>query len=148
MQPCHAIGVLRVQCEFIKGTDAKGCLVLLLGKDSNHTMKIMRTTSDATQTELVRVKYSLSFYHDVIAFDIESNNSIGQLPVPGYLENNAESCLPLTTETNGSGKYQFSLHNDYSLGQYQMPYIGSETLISRQNHFVVIFVFIELIICL
>ena len=111
VQPCFDIGVLRVQCKFIKSTDAKGCLVWLLGKDYNHSMEIMRKTSDAIQVmELVSVKY-FQVLHDVIAFDIESDNLIGQLPVPGYLESNAESyCLPLTEENNDSGKYKINFN--------------------------------------
>lgn len=114
MQQCPDIDKLRVKCEFIKGTDAKGCLVWLLGKDNNHSMEIMRTTSDAIQmAELVSVKHSQAFY-DVIAFDIESDNSIGQVSVTGYLEDNAESyCQPSTEDKKNSGEYQFELYNDY-----------------------------------
>lgn len=76
-------------------------------------MEIMRMTTDAIHTvELVSVKHYQTFY-DVVAFDIESDNSIGRVPVPGYLESNAESyCQPLTEENDNSGEYQYQLHNE------------------------------------
>lgn len=101
-----ANNALRVRCEFVLGSDANGCMVVLLGDDSNHTRKIIKTSNDTTLTELMSIIYPSQCYHSVVAFDIESDDSIGQLPVPGYLEINTGIyyCSPSTVGDRYPGK--------------------------------------------
>ena len=71
-------------------------MVILIGQLSNHTMKLMKKSTDSNyiteHTEELKLKdNSLSFscYNRVVAFDIEYDGSVGILPVPGYLMSTA-----------------------------------------------------------
>ena len=74
--------IFTVQCEFISGSNAQGCLVVLIGQYDNITERLTRNNN----TKLVYVKYPQSCYRNVIAFDIESNGSVGLIAVPGYVK--------------------------------------------------------------
>lgn len=82
-------------CHFLAGSDALGCMVILIGQFSNHTMKLMKRSADSNiteHTEELKLKddsLSLSCYNRIVAFDIESDGSVGTLPVPGYLMSTA-----------------------------------------------------------
>ena len=76
-----------VQCHFIPGSDAQGCMVLLIGQFDNHTMTLIRRRADMLHSEQLELKYrTLSCYHSVVVYDVESDGSIGTLAVPGHLE--------------------------------------------------------------
>jgi hypothetical protein len=80
---------INVTCHFFTGSDALGCMVILIGQFSNHTMKLMKRSADNNITEhteeLKLEANSLSCYDRIVAFDIESDGSVGTLPVPGHL---------------------------------------------------------------
>ena len=78
-------------CHFLPGSDALGCMVILIGEFSNHTLKLMkRSADDAVHTEELKLENSsLSCYNRIVAFDIESDGSVGTLPVPGHLMSSA-----------------------------------------------------------
>ena len=76
------LNAFTVQCEFISGSNAQGCLVVLMGRYDNLTERLTRNN---TKFNLVLVKHSQSCYRNVIAFDIESNGSVGLIAVPGYV---------------------------------------------------------------
>ena len=85
-----------VTCHFLAGSDALGCMVILIGQLSNHTMKLMKRSADSNiiteHTEELKLKdnsLSLSCYNRIVAFDIESDGTVGTLPVPGYLMSTA-----------------------------------------------------------
>ena len=80
-------GDLNVTCHFLAGSDALGCVVILIGQFHNDTMKLMKRSADTVHTAVLKpISKSLSCYNRVVAFDIESDGSIGTLPVPGYWE--------------------------------------------------------------
>ena len=66
---------------FISGSDAEGCLVVLVGDFNNHTLNLTRTNSSA----ITRVKYHVSCYKEVIGFNIEGDGSVGTLAIPGKI---------------------------------------------------------------
>lgn len=73
----------RVKCEFLSGSNALGCLVVLVSDIENITVKLTR---DADEVEMdVNVTYSPSCYNNVVAYDIEYDGSIGNLAIPGML---------------------------------------------------------------
>ena len=81
-----------VQCEFITGSDAQGCLVVLLGGNRiDNATHSVRSNSSNTSTNLTVLEklidstYPLSCYRDVYGFDIESDGSIGTLAISGEL---------------------------------------------------------------
>ena len=70
-----------VQCEFIIGSDAQGCLVILVGELDNFTLNLTRSSKVTIET--VIVTNPPSSYSKVLAFDVECDGSIGILAVPG-----------------------------------------------------------------
>ena len=84
----------QVQCDFIPGSDAQGCMIVLVG-DYNNVSAIL--LMNLTNSEIINVTTSVSCYKRVIAFDIEHNGQIGTLAVPGKLSGNVNTttkCLP------------------------------------------------------
>ena len=79
-----------VQCEFITGSDAQGCLVVLVGRNGlDNVTYSMRSNRSNTSTNLIELEryvistYPLSCYQDVYGFDIESDGSIGTQEILG-----------------------------------------------------------------
>ena len=70
-----------VECEFIPGTDAQGCLVILVGELDNVTVNLIRSSSNKVGT--VEVANSPSSYFKVVAFDVEHDGSVATLSIPG-----------------------------------------------------------------
>ena len=94
-----------VQCDFITGSNAQGCMVVLVGEFDNITANV-----EQNGCEVLNVSHPLSFYHEIFAFDIESDGSVGTLAVPGVLvggRDDNSSCLTTraavitTTDTSG-----------------------------------------------
>ena len=96
-----------LQCEFITGTDAQGCSVVLVGTSeiNNTTHAIItqnKTDSSTNITEFERLINStnpLSCYQSVYGFDIESDGSVGALAVPGELLINTSMTTTCNTQS-------------------------------------------------
>lgn len=80
-----------IECGFISGSNARGCMVMLLSEVDNTTVNL---TMD--QNAIFNTVYSVSCYNTVIAFDIEQDGSIGTIQVPGDIVSSYENteCLP------------------------------------------------------
>ena len=93
-----------VQCDFISGSNAQGCMVVLVGELGNITVDINNLEQNGSK--IVNVSHPLSCYHKIFAFDIESDGSNGTLAVPGVImtSDNGAMCPPLTTVTVVHGK--------------------------------------------
>lgn len=80
-----------VQCNFITGSDAQGCLVVLVCENGvNITKTVLRTESstDAVGTiSAVDHERPLHSCCEVFGFDIEFDGSVGSVAVPGELRN-------------------------------------------------------------
>ena len=81
-----------IKCEFIVGSRATGCMVVLIyneteGQDAYYNLT--RNANIATLT--VTLKQSLSCYNRIEAFDIESDGSVGSLTIPGQLRSTSSS---------------------------------------------------------
>lgn len=74
-----------VQCYFIPGSDAQGCMVILIGELGNITVNLTRENLCRSTTLTINQALLLSCYHEIIAFDIESDKSIGILAVSGSI---------------------------------------------------------------
>ena len=72
---------LIVQCEFITGSDAQGCMVVLVGGLDNVTANLTRNSKSTLGT--LALTKPLSSYLKVLAFDIERDGSIGTVAVAG-----------------------------------------------------------------
>ena len=87
-----------VQCDFITGSNAQGCMVVLVGEFGNITINLEQNGCD-----ILNVSHPLSFYHEIFAFDIETDGSVGTLAVPGVFNINDSSdttCVPTTSTSS------------------------------------------------
>ena len=87
-----------IVCDFMLGTKAQGCMVVLMGKFDNTTVNLTRKGESREAVSLHKLRYPLSCYDEAFAWDIESDGSVGALSVPvTLLINNVSSqntCLP------------------------------------------------------
>ena len=74
--------MVTVRCDFITGSDAQGCMVVLIGESGNTTVNLTRDDSSLCAMEALPL--TMMFSH-IFGFDIESDGSVGTLPVPGIL---------------------------------------------------------------
>ena len=89
--------VSSIQCEFIAGSNATGCMVVLTGFVPYH-INLTRNPSTNLINSTVTLEHPLSCYTGVEAFDIESDGSVGSLAVPGQLGGILETpCTPIQT---------------------------------------------------
>ena len=95
-----------LQCEFITGTDAQGCSVVLVGRSKidsvTFTINLTKTDASTSLTELQRMlnsTFSLSCYQSMYGFDIESDGSVGALAVPGELLINTSMTTTCNTQS-------------------------------------------------
>ena len=93
----EGVNASTIQCEFIPGSDATGCMVVLTGFVAYH-VNMTRNPSTNLTTSTVTLEHPPSCYTGVEAFDIESDGSIGSLAVPGQLGGRLEApCAPVQT---------------------------------------------------
>jgi hypothetical protein len=83
-----------IQCEFVAGSTATGCMVGLTGFEI-YNISLNRNTSTNSATITVTLEHPPSCYTGVEAFDIESDGSVGSLAVRGQLGGRLETpCDP------------------------------------------------------
>ena len=82
------------------GSNALGCMVVLVSVYNNATVKLIRQNSSNNVEKSVIVTYPPSCYTKVFGYDIENNGDIGNLAVPGELNkiasnsNSIAECSP------------------------------------------------------
>ena len=74
-----------IQCQFIMGSKATGCVVVLTSEQEREDYRVIRNTTTNLATLRVNLRQVVSSYLEVEAFDIEFDDSIGSLAVPGVL---------------------------------------------------------------
>ena len=102
------VGSVRIQCSFMVGSKATGCIVLLIGEVGNTTKTLSREDNAQVVVVIYKLPYTLSCYHKVFALDMESDGSISSLIYPGvFLKevNKGEKCSPIK-ETHPQGGYE------------------------------------------
>ena len=74
-------GMVLVQCDFIPGSDAQGCMVVLVGESDNTTVNLTRTNTlfTACMFETIMITSLI----EVFGYDIEFDGSVGTQQVPG-----------------------------------------------------------------
>ena len=83
------------------GSIAQGCMVVLVGELGNITMNF--TTVRGTDTEeVMNTTYPTSCYNRVVAYDIESDGSVGSLALPGKIlaDTTSNSVAPCLQRSN------------------------------------------------
>ena len=78
-----------IECDFIKNSDAQGCMVVLEGEVDSEQLNLTRNNQSGRGVFVL--KHPLSCYEEVFGFDIESDGSVGTLAVPGVIMNNLNS---------------------------------------------------------
>ena len=87
-----------VHCEYIAGSDARGCMVVLIGELDNFTSFLDRNDD----SKFLVSTLPLSCYHEIFAFDIENDGMNGTLAIPGMLVKNFSFTTPCqVTPTKG-----------------------------------------------
>ena len=83
--------VFIVQCDFITGSNAQGCMVVLVGELGNITANLTRINPCVTMT----MNTTQNCYDNVFGFDIESDGSVGTLAVSGVILKDVNiTCAP------------------------------------------------------
>jgi hypothetical protein len=84
-----------IQCEFITGSTASGCMVVLTGFEA-YNVNLTRDINTNSATTTITLEHPPSCHTGVEAFDIESDGSVGSLAVPGQLGGRLETpCTPI-----------------------------------------------------
>ena len=86
-----------IQCEFIVGSKATGCMVVLTREQGQEEYRLTRNAITNSAILRVTLRHVVSSYVDIEAFDVEFDGLIGSVAVPGMLRK-----LDLT-----AGKYNF-----------------------------------------
>ena len=73
--------IIYIVCQYMPGSDANGCLVVLVGKSRNVTVNLTKENECSIQS--VPLPSSLL---SVFGYDIESDGSIATLPVLGRID--------------------------------------------------------------
>ena len=79
---------VRVKCDFIIGSDAKGCMVLLVSEFGNFSMNLTKNINEIADylEGVANPTYPLSCYGEVYGFDIKHDTSVGKLAIPGNIK--------------------------------------------------------------
>ena len=94
-----------IQCEFIAGSTASGCMVVLTGFEANN-INLTRDMNTNSASTTVTLEHPPPCYTGVEAFDIEFDGSVGSLAVPGQLGGRLEtSCIVAVETLPGKLKY-------------------------------------------
>ena len=81
--PLEDANAFMLQCNFINGSDAQGCMVVVVGQFGNVTRNLTRDSTNVTG--IINITHPLSCFSKVFGFDIELDGSVGTLAVPGIL---------------------------------------------------------------
>ena len=75
--------MIRIQCDFMLGSSAKGCMVIMLGEFDNATVNLTRGSNGSSEAVTHhKLAYSLSCYNESYALDIEADGLLGSLSLP------------------------------------------------------------------
>ena len=92
----------RVQCDFIPGSDAQGCMIILVGEYNNVSVTLLM---NLTNSEIINVTNSVSCYKRVVAFDVEYDGQVGTLAVPGKLAGNVNTTTRCVLRAGTQGMF-------------------------------------------
>ena len=88
-----------LQCTFAIGSDAQGCMIVLMGEVGNVTKILKRSNADEQVDETLIIPRPLHCYTGLFAYDIESDGTIGTLGVPGEITIDVDTSEPCNTST-------------------------------------------------
>ena len=80
-----------VQCDFVNGSTAVGCMVVLVGQSDNITVNLTREGLN-TSGRISRDLLQTTCITKVFGYDIESDGTVGTLAIEGELSNVSSIC--------------------------------------------------------
>ena len=86
-----------LQCNFVAGSNAQGCMVVVVGEFENVTGNVTRDSKCTSHTMILNTTYPTSNYSTVFGYDIEYDGSVGELAIPGGIVADLapiSSCVP------------------------------------------------------
>ena len=100
---------ITVQCMFVNGSTARGCMVVLVGQSDNVTVNLTREDLCAIHT--INNTYPPQ---SITGYDIESDGTVGMLAIIGELSNDTLTCpsddqMPSRFACSYGGLYYLSL---------------------------------------
>ena len=107
-------GMVTVRCDFISGSDALGCMVVLVGGLDNTTVTVNLTRDGSSACVIEALPSTMTFSH-IIGFDIESDGSVGTLQVPGIITmTNSAEFASLCQPNEVTRQKPFSFLSEYN----------------------------------
>jgi hypothetical protein len=110
-------GMVLVQCDFIPGSDAQGCMVVVVGESDNTTVNLTRSGTLLTACTIQRLLITTPIIN-VFGYDIEFDGSVGTQQVPGTssvtsLTDGYSLCQPNEAKSSPflSENYHINCHN-------------------------------------
>ena len=127
-----------VQCGYVMGSDARGCVYVIMGDDvmGNVTGTIARGNSGGETVDLA----DPSCFSEVLAYDWESDNTTGTLPIRRQVNSSITGSCPstLTPATDDISKYHYALMSLSSLSLYYMVHLSGDPANVLSTAFVII----------
>ena len=92
---------IRIQCDFMLGSSAGGCMVVMLGEFDNTTVNTTRESNGSSEAVTHhKLAYSLSCYDEAYAMDIEADGSLGSIALPVTLVREDITLMPVKCSPN------------------------------------------------
>ena len=89
---------ITVQCMFVNGSTARGCMVVLVGQSDNVTVNLTSLRDDLIATGIYTYLLQNACITGVVGYDIESDGTVGTLAIIGEISNdNTIMCVTETT---------------------------------------------------
>ena len=111
--PLRDTNKIMLQCNFAIGSDARGCMVVIVSEFGNTTKNLTRSNISKHITQTFNNSQALNCFTALFGYDIESDGSIGTLAVPGEIMRNfstiAAPCTPGGLKTSPSELILFHL---------------------------------------
>ena len=96
----NSVNMSTILCEFLAGSNAKGCMVVLTSGGQEATYNLTKRESVNCSILTVTLVFPQSHIDQVEAFDIKANGSVSSLAIPGLLSNLLPtSCTAIDTST-------------------------------------------------
>ena len=85
--------VIELVCEFIYGSDALGCMIVLVSncsKVSDEHINLTRNSTSAKVTRQLHFPLNISCFHRVFAYDIDLNGTVSNFSIEGRVQSTVD----------------------------------------------------------